>query len=93
MSNERDLAMINQNNLILVSFGIMVDTGRRGIILRGDPAGHCFVLRALIIPSDTTSQITSFSREYFFLPFWTKIKSSSRGETGQNDRLILITTK
>ena len=44
--------MINQNHLILLSFGkwgyTLGDTGGEGIILGESPAGHCFVLRDLI---------------------------------------------
>ena len=43
-----DPAMINQNNLISLSFGKMGDTGEEGVILRYNLARHCFVLRDLI---------------------------------------------
>ena len=33
--------MINQNHLILLSFGKREDTGWEGIILGDNPAGHC----------------------------------------------------
>ena len=36
-----DPAMINQNHLILLSFGKREDTGWEGIILGDNPAGHC----------------------------------------------------
>ena len=34
--------MINQNLLSLLSFGKRCDTGREGIIIRDNPAEHCF---------------------------------------------------
>ena len=40
--------MINQNHLILLSFGKRGDTGEEGIILGDNPVGRCFVLRDLI---------------------------------------------
>ena len=40
--------MINQNHLILLSFGKREDTGGKGIIPGENPDGHCFVLRDLI---------------------------------------------
>ena len=43
-----DLALINQNHLILLSFGKTEDTRGEGLILGESPAGHCFVLRDLI---------------------------------------------
>ena len=43
-----DPALINQNHLILLSFGKTEDTRGEGLILGESPAGHCFVLRDLI---------------------------------------------
>ena len=40
--------MINQNRLILLSFGKRGHLGEESIILGDNPAGHCFVLRDLI---------------------------------------------
>ena len=40
--------MINQNHLILLSFGKMGDTGGEGTIQGDNHAGHCFLLRDLI---------------------------------------------
>ena len=36
--------------------------------------------------SGTTSEITPFSREYFFTPLWRTIKNSSRAGSGREDR-------
>ena len=45
--------MINQNQFILLSFGkrgyTLGDIGGEGISLGENPAGHCFVLRGLIL--------------------------------------------
>ena len=40
--------MIDQNHLILLSFGKTRDTAGGSIILGDSPSGHCFVLRDLI---------------------------------------------
>ena len=40
--------MINQNHLILLSFGKRGDTGGEGIILEDNLAAHCFLSRDLI---------------------------------------------
>ena len=40
--------MINQNHLILLSFGKRGHLGEESIILEDNPTGHCFVLRDLI---------------------------------------------
>ena len=42
-----DPAVINQNHLILLSFGSTGDIDE-GIILGDNPAGHCFLLTDLI---------------------------------------------
>ena len=43
-----DIALINQNQYILMSFGKTGDTGGEGMILRDNPIGHCFLSRDLI---------------------------------------------
>ena len=43
-----DSAMINQNQLSLLSLCKNWDTGEEGIIIGDNPAGHCFLLRYLI---------------------------------------------
>ena len=40
--------MINQNHVILLSFGKMGDTVGEGTILGDNPAGLCFLLKDLI---------------------------------------------
>ena len=40
--------MINQDHLILLSFGKRGDTGGECIILGDNPVGQCFLLRDLI---------------------------------------------
>ena len=40
--------MINQNHIILLSFGKGRDIRDEGIIVGNNPAGHCFVLKDLI---------------------------------------------
>ena len=48
MKSGGDPAMINQNQLSLLSFGKRWDTGGEGITIRDNPAGDCFLLRYLI---------------------------------------------
>ena len=43
-----DPAMINQNQLSLLSFCKRWNTGREGIIIGDNSTGHCFLLRYLI---------------------------------------------
>ena len=45
MKSGGDPAMINQNQLSLLSFGNRWDKGGEGIIIGDNPAGHCFLLR------------------------------------------------
>ena len=48
MKSRGDPALINQNHLILLSFGKREDTRGEGLILGESLARHCFVLRDLI---------------------------------------------
>ena len=43
----------------------------------------------LILCSDT-SQITPYSREFFFAPLWRTIKNHGRSGSGREDRLIFL---
>ena len=46
-----------------------------------------------ILRSDSASQITPFSREFFFYPLWRTIKNSGSAGSGREDRLEKIITK